>query len=372
MLLMLALPFTSAVASDDEARAREQLLQLQTDIQQMNQLLEKIRKQRNKEERALSSTEQDIGELHKQIKQIALRLKGGQSRLKKLKADQLLLVSQISKQQQQIGTTLRSLYRSGQQPYLKLVLSQQDPERSARMLHYFDYLNQAQNQQITGYRDTLATLEKIDTDIQQTQLQLTNQRSDLKQQKSNIQQQQAERKKIITRLKSTLKNKDRELASKQAQQAELQRVIQALQASIADISVPGKQFKQQRGKMKWPVKGKLKHRFGSSKGNDMRWNGVFIATKEGAPIIAIHHGRVVFSDWLRGFGLLLIVDHGNDYMSLYAHNRSVLKEHGEWVNEGEIVATSGNSGGQNISGLYFEIRYKGKPQNPLRCCLTRQ
>ncbi|MCL6415006.1 peptidoglycan DD-metalloendopeptidase family protein [Aestuariirhabdus sp. Z084] len=371
LMLLLALPFHASAATD-EGQTRQQLEQLQADIQQMQTLLKKIRQQRNSAESQLGKSEQEIGDLHRQIEQIEQRLQEGQQRLKKLQTDQRSLVSQINQQQQEIGGTIRSLFRSGQQPYLKLVLSQRDPQHSARMLHYFEYLNRAHGDQISEYRERLERLQQIDQKIQSTQLNLTQQRDQQKQQFSRLKQQQAERKRLVATLKQTLKKKDQDLASKQAQQAELKQILQSLQAAIANLSVPGKPFKQLRGKMAWPVKGKLSHRFGSSKGNKLRWNGIYISARAGSAVNAIHHGRVVFSDWLRGFGLLLIVDHGNDYLSLYAHNRSLLKDMGEWVNAGEQIATVGNSGGQQRNGLYFEVRYRGKPQNPLRCCLARQ
>ncbi|WP_426414997.1 murein hydrolase activator EnvC family protein [Aestuariirhabdus sp. LZHN29] len=370
-LLLMVLPL-SVSAENSETQTRQQLEQLQKDIQQMQTLLNSIRGQRNSVEQQLGRSEQEIGTLHRQIEQIEQRLKEGQKRLKKLQTDQRKLVSSITKQQQQIGDTLRALYRSGQQPYLKLVLSQQDPQHSARMLHYYDYLNRAHNLQISNYRQQLERVQQLNQQIEQTQLSHTNQRNQLHQKRSHLLSQQTERQRLMERLKRTLQKKDKDLANKQAQQAELKQILDSLQTAITNLSVPGKPFKQQRGKMRWPVKGKVSHRFGTSKGDKQRWNGLYISAREGAPVKAIHHGRVVFSDWLRGFGLLLIVDHGDDYLSLYAHNRSLLKELGEWVNAGDTIASVGNSGGQQNNGLYFEVRYRGKPQNPLRCCLARQ
>ena len=154
----------------------------------------------------------------------------------------------------------------------------------------------------------------------------------------------------------------------------LQALLDRITASIADLPTPGDTtpFVREKGKLLLPVSGRITDRFGTSRNNGkLRWNGIFIAAPRGAPVRAIHYGRVVFSDWLRGFGLLLIIDHGDGYMSLYGHNQVLYTEVGDWVTAGEIVATVGDTGGQNRAGLYFEIRYKGKPTNPQLWCQAR-
>ena len=156
-----------------------------------------------------------------------------------------------------------------------------------------------------------------------------------------------------------------------AEQDDLLKLLQAIEEEVTNISLPESYnpFHTRRGKMAWPTAGKQLHRFGSSRdGSSMNWNGVVIASAKGSPVKAIHHGRVVFSDWLRGAGLLIIVDHGGGYMSLYGHNESLLFDTGDWVKAGDTIATVGNSGGRSEAALYFEIRKNGKPTNPSAWC----
>jgi septal ring factor EnvC (AmiA/AmiB activator) len=127
-------------------------------------------------------------------------------------------------------------------------------------------------------------------------------------------------------------------------------------------------FHSRKGKLRWPARGRLAQRFGAPRSGGLRWRGVMIEAQEGGEVRAVSQGRIAFSDWMRGFGLLLIIDHGDGYMSLYGHNQTLYKEVGEWVDTGEVVALLGASGGRTESGLYFEMRHKGRPINPVHWC----
>jgi septal ring factor EnvC (AmiA/AmiB activator) len=151
-------------------------------------------------------------------------------------------------------------------------------------------------------------------------------------------------------------------------QEELQRLLELIEQAVADLEVPAEYqaFEAFRGQLPWPVAGRASNRFGARRGQGtLRWQGLVIPAEEGSTVNAIHHGRVVFADWFRGSGLLLIIDHGDGFMSLYAHNEALLREVGEWVSAGAAVATVGNSGGRAEPGLYFEIRKDGKPTDPV-------
>jgi septal ring factor EnvC (AmiA/AmiB activator) len=179
------------------------------------------------------------------------------------------------------------------------------------------------------------------------------------------------REKNLAKINYRIKDKDQLLKKLNSDRQELEELIDAVEQTIANISIPSdyRPFAQLKGKLPWPISGKPSNRFGSSRsGSKLRWQGINIPSNPGTNIKAIHHGRVVFADWLRGSGLLLIIDHGDGYMSLYAHSQSLLSETGDWVGTGETIATAGNSGGQQQTGLYFEIRHNGKPSNPHKWC----
>ena len=141
---------------------------------------------------------------------------------------------------------------------------------------------------------------------------------------------------------------------------------------LADIPLgpsDSRPFKQQKGKLPWPASGAFLASYGEPrKQGGLKWNGVLISSKHGTPVRAISHGRIAFADWLQGFGFITIIDHGEGYMSLYGHNETLVKQAGDWVNAGEVIATSGDSGGQPMPGVYFEIRSRGKPVNPGNWC----
>ena len=181
-----------------------------------------------------------------------------------------------------------------------------------------------------------------------------------------------ERKKVVRSLKAEIKSKGQQLDGLLADEQELKSLLQALTEALSDIpAAPGdhKPFAKLKGKLKWPTSGRRLKAYGESRRiGSLRWQGVVIAGKEGQEVKAVSHGRVAYADWLRGYGLLLIIDHGDGYMTLYGHNQSLFREVGDWVEKGEVIAAVGNSGGIDNHALYFEIRKDGKPTDPIRWC----
>jgi len=210
-------------------------------------------------------------------------------------------------------------------------------------------------------------LQKVERDIQSVVNSLLIQQRALQQQHERLLRQQQERERVLARLHSQIKTKDQQLKQQQREQKELEQIIAAASRIASGQGFSGKHipFKQLKGKLSWPLRGNIQSRFGAVRSGGARWTGMLIKTSPGMAVKVVHSGRVLFADWLPGQGLLMIVDHGDQYMSLYAHNDVLLKEPGEWVESGDTIARSGNSGGQQTAGLYFEIRHKGEPVDPV-------
>ncbi|MGI0118726.1 murein hydrolase activator EnvC family protein [Zooshikella sp. RANM57] len=357
---------------NDEAATKQQLDQLEADISRMRELLEEMKQKRSAAQESLRKTEVEMERLHKEIANIERRLVEGQQQLKKYQTRQHHLDVAKQRQQQGLAATLRAAYLAGHEPYLKLLLNQQDPMKLARQLEYLDYFNAARIKEIKAYNQTLQELKLVTDQINQQQLKLNEQHMKVVSTKEQLSTQRNERQKIISTLLQTIASKDKELSKLEQDRRELEQVLKNLQSTIANLVVPGKPFQFNKGKMPLPAKGAITQSFGAiHKQTKLRNNGLFIKASAGKPVYAIHHGRVVFSEWLRGSGLLIIIDHGDGFLSLYAHNQTLLKETGDWVKAGEKVATVGNTGGRQENGLYFEIRRKGKPQNPLHWCVAQ-
>ena len=270
---------------------------------------------------------------------------------------------------------MKAAYEIGNQAYLKVLLNQEDPNEIDRMMTYFDYFNEARAGQIRRYNETIDELDMVTAALSEAVETLTQDKMRLADRQQSLIKIQAERRQTLSLLIAQIRDTGGEISRLEADQARLEQLLDRLQRSLANIPAPGstKPFSGMLGKLMMPVAGPITHKFGARRNDGkLRWDGVFIDADEGEPVYAVHYGRVVFSDWLRGFGLLMIISHGDGYMSLYGHNQALYRETGEWVTAGDVIATVGDSGGQIRTGLYFEIRINGKPANPQKWCMARQ
>ncbi|VAX08332.1 Murein hydrolase activator EnvC [hydrothermal vent metagenome] len=260
----------------------------------------------------------------------------------------------------------------GRQEYLKLILNQENPALVGRTLVYYDYFNRARSEQIQQVQRVLKNIESLGIKIKAETEKLRQTRATLQTRKKSLEKTYRERALVLARLNKEIKSKDQHLAQMSADEKRLQDLLNAIKKVLPDIFADTgnhKSFRAYKGKLIWPVRGKVKKLYGKRrKESKLKWNGVMIVASKGREVHAISHGRVAYADWLRGYGLLLIIDHGDGYMSLYGHNQGLYKETGDWVEANEVIGEVGDSGGQKSSGLYFEIRYQGRPTNPSRWC----
>lgn len=261
----------------------------------------------------------------------------------------------------------------GRMKKLKLLLNQQDPVRANRIMVYFEYLNRERLDKLDLTKRILQDLGRLDSKERLASQKLSQLVEQKQTEQTRLSDTRATRAALLAELKKEELSKVEKLAQLKQREAALRKLIASLQAinindDISDVGTsPGKPFAQQKGSLKWPVRGRLSKKFGSWRGGGL-WDGVLINTKEGAEVHAVTRGRIVYADWLKGYGLLVIIDHGSDYMTLYAFNQSLYKEEGDWVSQGDVIAAVGKSGGRSQAGLYFGIRKKGKPLNPVKWC----
>ncbi len=334
--------------------------------QQMTQLFSK----RQSLENELAKIEKQSGHLAKKIR----RLKSQSSQLKEKKHDIEKKLARekaaLDRLKSQLAHNIRAAYSIGKQEPLKLLLHQNQVATLSRTLTYYRYFNRARLAEIAQVKQHLASIQALTKSLEQKESHLQSVLEELKQERLALEQLKKSRKKLLSQIKSKLKTQKDKLAQLQKNKHNLEKLIQkAQQASKFLPSInQGKPFHQLKGQLHWPVKGKLVRRFGNRRSSGTRWEGVVIQAPEGTPVRAIYPGHVIFADWLKGYGLLLILKHDNQFMSIYAFNQSLMKNVGDPVEAGEIIATVGRSGGRSSPGLYFAIRKSGKPINPERWC----
>ena len=356
----------SAYANDPRQAKLDELRKV---INQLKKELDTVKDNRDGLLKDLEKSESKIGELNKKAKELESQINNNQAKLKNLHREKEALASAKKSHQRQVGEQVNIAYRLGQQSHIKLLLNQRDASLVARNLKYFDYIAAARAEQIASANHTLERLNQIEPDIQAEQTALARNSKSLREQQQALKAQQAERRQTLKKLESAIANKDEQLKASEKDQKRLQNLIERVVRVAGDLEAPVKaqDINRLKGHLPWPTNGDIRHRFNSRRFSDkVRWQGMVIDAPSDSPVKAVHHGRVVFSDYLRGHGLLIIVDHGHGMLSLYAHNKALYKTLGEWVNTGEIIAAVGNSGGQTQSGLYFELRHNGQPTDPHR------
>ncbi len=367
-LLASLLGWSAAAADDDK---RKQLKALKSRIESVQRDLNSSREKRSSEQKALREIETRLGKLQRELRSTQQALARQQNQLSELTTRKRTLESQRLEQQKLIEQQILAAYQLGQEKKLKMLLNQESPDTLSRALVYYDYFNRARAEQMQAYRETITELSALEPALQAKADELDATRAALKRQQDQLAARQRERQTTLAALDRQISGRDQKLKAMQAEQDDLLKLLQAIEEEVVNISLPESYspFHTRKGKMAWPASGKTLHRFGAPRdGSSLRWNGVVIGAAKGSPVKAVHHGRVVFSDWLRGAGLLIIVDHGGGYMSLYGHNESLLFDTGDWVKAGDTIATVGNSGGRSEASLYFEIRKNGRPTNPSGWC----
>ena len=346
---------------------REQIQSLQTNQQ-------KNRSQLSNEQKALKEADIAINRSNQRLHATRKSLRESQQSLKKLKQREQRLNSDKRKQQQALAKQIRTAYMNGNQEYIKLLLNQEDPAKVARSIAYYDYLNKARAEKIATLKTTIRELNQVITEIAVEETNLRELAERQQAENNNLTSLKNRRVRVVAQLEQQVTSNEKKLQEWQANELDLVSILDALKTQVAKI-IPEQALEglsQLGGKLNWPVVGKLRERFGVQRQNSTAlWSGILITTDAGKEIQAIHHGRVVYSDYLRGFGLMTIIDHGDGYMSLYGHSEALFKSAGDWVEAGERIAMVGQTGGYPEPGLYFEIRHRSKAVNPMRFIASR-
>lgn len=377
LTVLLALPHAASSNQTDWEQARERLQEVQREIEQVRDGLEKARGARGTLEAQLRESERAVSQASRDLAQSEAHLEDTRARLRTLETRALEEEARLEAHREGLALQLRRAYQAGRQDQLKLILNQEDPARLERMLTYYRHFNDARGEHIREAREALADLERTRRALDQVRVEQARQRSARQRLQGELESRREQRAEALAALQADIDAAGQTLTQLESDQEALEALLESLDAALSDIpdeSLMDEAFAEHRGQLPYPVPGEIRHGFGTARASDtgQRWRGMVIAAERGDPVRAIHHGRVAFADWMRGFGMLLIIDHGDGYMTLYGHNESLHKSPGDWVRQGDIVAHAGDSGADQAPGVYFEIRHDGQPVNPARWCDSNQ
>ena len=385
----------------EDARTNEALNEVQSGIKATSQNMQRIQLQKNTLNTQLGEVEMLYGKTVALLRTLQTQVELKRQNLLKIRQETQGLQGEVTKQNKALIGQMKAAYAMGQKENLKLLLNQQDPALSSRILVYYDYLNKARLTKLASISESMRHLDQMAKQQQQETEVLEKSLEQKKIEQRTVEGVRKRRAELLVQLKNDFSSNEQQIISLKESENKLKNLVSSLQRSTNDLTFENEQtkilhkavvvstesnktlpdsdnafsklkgdFSELKGRLPWPVKGSLSNKFGSARteSTESIWDGVLIAASEGAEIHAITSGKVVYSDWLRGYGLLIILDHGGGYMTLYAFNQSLYKQIGELVGVGEVIASVGQSGGRSHSGLYFGIRNKGKPVDPLEWC----
>ena len=366
--MALAQLWVTASAADGltQNQAESRLKQLKAEINSLQKELARNRSVLSDEEKAVKAADLEIQKNAMKLRQLEAARLAHDRELSNLQAERETYLRSLDKRRQILANQIKTAYRLGRESRLKLVLNQDSPARLSRTLAYYDYFSRSQAGQIIELKKVLQTLDlmqqRINVELSALDEVQTNQQAVL----DEMTALRDERQRIVDHLSVRIDTEEQRLTELQANRKDLQSLVERLSSVLADIpanlgtrSGPA----ELKGKLPIPVKGRVKNAYGQTRTAGLHWHGWLIGATSGTPVKAIAHGRVAFSDWLRGYGLLMIIDHGDGFMSLYGNNESLLYEVGDWVESGTSISTVGSSP-VNGDGLYFEIRKDGKAMDP--------
>ncbi|BBO25999.1 non-catalytic member of peptidase subfamily M23B [Alteromonas sp. I4] len=359
MLLLLS----SVAQAQDSDDAEKELAALQEELKARQQALLNSRASAEELQAVLAESEKQIGAVAGKLNTTRKALAENKQQQASLTRRQAELREAIGQQQSMLAGQLKSAFIAGHYDYAKMIFYQQDAARFERIITYYKYLNQARQANITQFTATVTELESVTASLQQKASELNQLQADQQQQQNELVARQQDRQQTLKQLNAKIAGEETRIAQlREAEQALVEAIERAQRMSQIPQELTG--LASDKGRLLKPADGSVRKLFGKRRQGQVRWKGIMIDGREGSAVKAIAHGRVVYSDWLRGFGLVTIIEHGDGFMTVYGHNQALLRQAGESVAKGETVALLGQSGGQNSPNLYFEIRHKGKAVNP--------
>lgn len=358
--------------TDPVTEKASQLEKLRGRINRLQQSWKVAQQKKTRALEAVRVVETQISQTLVSLQRLETQIEKQQQVLNRLRAVKASQMTRAAKQRQQLMRNLQSAYAMGAQQPVKVLLNQENPARLGRMLAYYGYFSRARAGTLNTIRQSLTEMAKTEAVISERLEDFAVLQHQATVERNRYDQQLQERKNVVSQLSEQLNVQGGQLSQLAEDEDHLSAVVKSLQQALADIPVKQSQasFKSRKGDLSWPARGVLKNLFGAKlPGTDIKSAGVLIRGKEGETVSSIAQGRVAFADWIRGYGLLMIIDHGDGYMSLYGYNQVLYKEVGEWVDTGEVIAALGRSGGQATPGLYFELRFRGQPVDPGSWCM---
>lgn len=373
--LSLLLCFSAHAETDSASRLDD----VRKEIKSLNSDLSEKKADRQALLDQLKTQSRQVSELNKQLRKLETQIDGKHKEVEALRQKMGIKEKEQKQQLDALYSQIRSAFIHSEPSYLELLLNQKDVSTLSRGSTYFRYFHQARQQELENIHQLLVKLNDEQRDVLLAQQSLENMLTQQRSKQAQLEQQTKQRKATLAALDKTISTQDSRLASLKDEERNLQQLLDSLSKKSAPTAPvakpdnnstpvkPNTPFPRLTGKLTWPVNGKLLARYGSSRNlGKLKWQGIVIASPTGNDVKATAAGRVVFADWLRGFGLLIIIDHGDQYMTLYGNNESLLRDVGEYVKAGDVIAQSGEQGIRGLSGLYFEIRHRGSPTNPLK------
>ena len=372
-LLLISLIFSHfSHATESKAQYQQKLDIIRNNINTVESKLDNDKSKRGQLQRDLKSLDKKISRLSKEIDYTKFLIKKYKKSLKILKKDLNTLSKSLKVQKDSLSKQVKAAYVMGKHETAKLLLNQQNAIEMGHAFIYYQYLNKTRSHQILEYNLLVQEKTKLKERISTKSLELTELKKDQFRKINRFSTNRTKRNQLIAQLNSKIVSNEDTLTSLLSHRKKIEDLLISLGEILADIPTKPsneKPFSSQKGRLPWPIAGRITNKYGSKRArSDLKWNGVVLSEKYGTPVHAISNGRVIFSNWLQGYGFIIILDHGSSFMSLYGYNQNLLKELGDWVKTGDTIATVGDSGGQQKSALYFEIRKQGKPVNPKKWC----
>ncbi|PKG93390.1 murein hydrolase activator EnvC [Paraglaciecola sp. MB-3u-78] len=361
MVILCSVFFVFIAKAQEQSDLESIQKQIKNKQAQINQQLETAKKLQD----TLKVVEIQIAKSATKLNKTERSLANNQQQLSVLRKQQKEYLASLEQQKSVLAKQIRSAYMTGNYDFAKMLLNQQDAANFERTITYYQYLNKARKLQIDSFNLLVKNLQKVNAKLIDNQSELEQLKGKQLEQQQALKANQTEREGTLIAMQNAIESDEAKIAQLQINEKNLLEALTRAQQQIDQQDVTLSGLSALKGRLLMPAKGNLRKMFGRFRQGQIKWKGVVINGTAGDSVIAVHHAKVIYSDWLRGFGLVTVLDHGDGFMSLYGHNQALLKQAGESVQAGEAVALLGQSGGQSRPNLYFEIRHKGKPINPI-------